>query len=68
MQKDILSGRQLRTNNIFWNSVHPSSHSPTSGIVSGSVLMYLDIKGIDKKTLHKKMCLREIFLTDDNAI
>jgi len=68
MQKDILSGRQLRTNNIFWNSVHPSSHSPTSGTVSGSVLMYLDIKGIVIRKRYMETCLRKILLTDDNVI
>lgn len=49
-------------NNIFWNSVHPSSHSPTSDTVSGSVLMYLCIIGIDKEIAISHKSIREIIL------
>lgn len=41
IQKEILSGRQLRIISIFWNTLQFISHSDTNGVFSGSVAMYL---------------------------
>lgn len=43
IQKEILSGRQLRITSIFWNTLQFVSHSATRGVFSGSVLTYLNI-------------------------
>lgn len=48
IQKEILSGRQLRIISIFWNTLQFISHSDTNGVFSGSVAMYLKFSSFER--------------------
>ena len=48
IQKEILSGRQLRIISIFWNTLQFISHSDTNGVFSGSVAMYLKCSSFER--------------------